>query len=60
MRCQDIVKVAIAAGLWTPGTGKTPANTLSAAIRREIKTKGAHSSRFRLVERGKFELADHA
>jgi hypothetical protein len=55
MRCRDIVNVAIAKGLWQPGSGKTPANTLSAAIRREIKTKG-DASRFRLSERGKFEL----
>jgi hypothetical protein len=55
MRCRDIVNVAIAKGLWQPGKGKTPANTLSAAIRREIKTKG-DASRFSLSERGKFEL----
>jgi hypothetical protein len=59
MRCQDIVNVAIARGLWTPGKGKTPANTLNAAIAREIKTKG-DASRFVKVERGKFALADHA
>ena len=33
--------------------GKTPANTLSAAIRREIHTKGK-DTRFTLAERGKF------
>jgi hypothetical protein len=55
MRCQDIVDVAIARGLWPPGKGKTPANTLSAALRREIEIKG-DASRFRLVGRGKFEL----
>jgi len=56
MRCQDIVNVAIGRGLWTPGKGKTPANTLNAAIAKEIKTKG-DDSRFVKVERGKFALA---
>ena len=56
MRCQTIVDLAIQRALWTPRKGgKTPANTLSAAIRREIKAKG-DASRFRLAERGKFEL----
>jgi len=56
MRCKDIVDLAIQRGLWAPRNGgKTPANTLSAAIRREIKAKG-DASRFRLAERGKFEL----
>ena len=56
MRCKDIVDLAIQRGLWAPRNGgKTPANTLSAAMRREIKTKG-DASRFRLAERGKFEL----
>jgi hypothetical protein len=56
MRCKDIVDVAVAKGLWSPGTGKTPANTLYAAILREINTKG-DTSRFVKIERGKFELA---
>jgi hypothetical protein len=56
MRCKDIVDLAVARNLWTPRTGKTPINTLSAAIRREIKLKG-DASRFRLAERGKFALA---
>jgi hypothetical protein len=56
MRCKDIVDLAIQRGLWAPRNGgKTPANTLSAAMRREIKAKG-DASRFRLAERGKFEL----
>ena len=56
MRCQTIVDLAIQRGLWAPRNGgKTPANTLSAAMRREIKAKG-DASRFRLAERGKFEL----
>ena len=58
MRCKDIVDLAVQRGLWAPRNGgKTPANTLSAAMRREIKAKG-EASRFRLAERGKFALAD--
>jgi len=56
MRCKDIVDLAVARGLWTPGSGKTPANTLYASILREIKTKG-DASRFIKAERGKFALA---
>jgi len=56
MRCKDIVDLAVARKLWTPGVGKTPANTLYASITREIKTKG-DASRFRKAERGKFALA---
>jgi len=60
MRCQTIVDLAIQRSLWAPRNGgKTPANTLSAAMRREIKAKG-DASRFRLAERGKFALADKA
>ncbi|MBN1460931.1 MAG: winged helix-turn-helix domain-containing protein [Armatimonadetes bacterium] len=56
MRCKDIVDLAVARGLWTPGNGRTPANTLYASILREIKTKG-DTSRFVKAERGKFALA---
>lgn len=56
MRCQDIVDLAVERGLWTPGIGRTPANTLYASILREIKTKG-DASRFVKTERGKFTLA---
>jgi len=55
MRCKDIVDLAVARGLWAPRSGKTPANTLYAAILREINTKG-EDSRFQKVERGKFAL----
>ena len=59
MRCKDIVDLAVARELWTPGNGKTPANTLYASILREIKTKG-DASRFVKAERGKFALASKA
>ena len=45
----------LAKGLWKT-SGKTPAATIYAAIIREIAAKGSES-RFRKVERGKFELA---
>ncbi|NLF33049.1 MAG: hypothetical protein GX591_19460 [Planctomycetes bacterium] len=53
MRCQDLVDLAVERGLWQRGTGKTPANTLYAAILREITTKG-DASRFVKADRGKF------
>jgi hypothetical protein len=56
MRCKDIVDLAVERELWTPGEGKTPANTLYASILREINTKG-DASRFIKAERGKFALA---
>lgn len=56
MRCKDIVDLAAERGLWTPRDGKTPENTLYAAISREIKVKG-EASRFMKAERGKFALA---
>ena len=60
MRCKDIVDLAIHRGLWAPRNGrKTPANSLHAAIQREIKTKGT-ASRFVKAERGKFALAHKA
>jgi len=60
MRCKDIVDLAISRDLWSPRNGgKTPANSLHAAIQREIKTKG-DASRFRKAERGKFALVDRA
>ncbi len=59
MRCKDIVDLAAQRGLWTPRAGKTPENTLYAAISREIKVKGK-ASRFIKAERGKFALANKA
>ncbi len=56
MGCSDIVKVAAESGRWTPPkAGKTPAATLSAAIGKEIKTKG-DASRFQKVGPGKFSF----
>ncbi len=53
MSCNDIVNEVIAAGLWTPGDGKTPHATLYSAIIRDLKTE---SPRFEKVDRGQFRL----
>lgn len=53
LRCKNIVEQAISQKLWQPGKGLTPANTLHAAIMREIKTKG-DESRFAKAERGQY------
>jgi hypothetical protein len=55
LNCQEMVKRMLEKGYWKTG-GKTPTSTINAAIAREIKAKG-QASRFRKVERGKFELA---
>jgi len=54
MRIGDIVRTAIEKGYWSSG-GKTPHATVSAAVGREIATKGT-ASRFRKVDRSRFEL----
>ena len=56
MHCQDIVKEALAKGLWTT-TGQTPHSTLYAAIIREIAAKGK-DARFRKTDRGQFEVTN--
>ena len=45
--------------LWSSPNGKTPHNTLYAAILREIREKGS-ASRFEKVERGKFALKNQS
>ena len=56
MNCRAIVAAAKERGLWTPGAGKTPEQTLYSAFTREMKTKGA-ASRVRLASPGHFALA---
>jgi hypothetical protein len=56
MTCVELIEAMAAKKLWTSPGGKTPANTLHAAIAKEIKIKGAES-RFKKGERGKFEAA---
>ena len=55
LSAKEMVERMLAKGLWQTG-GKTPAATIYAAIIREIAAKGA-DSRFRKIDRGKFELA---
>jgi len=59
MNTKEMVEVVTAAGLWTPGKGKTPEATLYAAIIREIRDKG-DDARFIKVERGRFSAAGKA
>jgi len=55
LNTRQIVDTAKAKGLWTPGAGKTPEQTLYSAIVREIKVKGT-SARFKKDARGHFRL----
>jgi HB1/ASXL restriction endonuclease-like protein with HTH domain len=52
MTCGDVMARILELKLWA-STGKTPAATLSAAIGREVKTKGK-ASRFKKLGRGLF------
>ncbi len=54
MRCLEMIDVILKKSSWTT-KGKTPAATLSAAIGREIQSKGA-DARFRKVERGRYAV----
>ena len=56
LNAKRMIDEAVRRGLWAPGEGKTPEQTLYSAIAREIKAKGA-AARFRLVSRGHFALA---
>jgi len=56
MTCKQMMDAMVADGLWQPAQGgKTPANTLHAAIGLEIKKKG-DAARFEKVGRGQFGL----
>ncbi len=54
MTCPELIDVMATEGLWVSPGGKTPANTLYAAISRNIKVNGTGSA-FRKAERGRFE-----
>ena len=56
MNCRQLIEAMTEKDYWQPNAGKTPQNTLHAAICKEIKTKGA-DSRFAKVGRGQFALA---
>ena len=55
LNTKELVEQMEAKGYWKSPGGKTPEATLYSAIAREIKKKG-DESRFRKVERGRFEL----
>ena len=46
LNCRRMIDLAKERGLWTPGAGKTPEQTLYSAIMREIRDKG-EAARFR-------------
>lgn len=57
LNCKLMVKAMTDKAYWEPSkSGKTPNNTLHAAISKEIKVKGAES-RFEKVGRGQFALS---
>lgn len=56
MPVRAMIEEAKTSGLWTPGGGKTPEQTLYSAIIREIKDKGG-ASRFRKDGCGRFSFA---
>lgn len=49
LNCKRMIALAKEKSLWSPGSGKTPEQTLYSAIAREIKDKG-EDSRFRKSE----------
>ncbi len=59
LTCREMIDAMAAGKYWTSPAGKTPANTLDAAILREIQTK-ADQARFQKVDRGRFDLTTSA
>jgi len=56
LNCKQMIDTMITKGYWAPShSGKTPANTLHAAIGAEIKKKG-DQARFEKMGRGQFAL----
>lgn len=53
MTCKELIGAMAVKGYWKSPEGKTPANTLYAAILREIKTK-KNEARFRKSAPGRF------
>src|SRR5437868_13178017 len=56
MSCNEMVEAAFAKKYWT-SNGKTPSQTIYAAVIREITKKGK-DSRFKKTDRGQFEATD--
>jgi hypothetical protein len=55
LSARQLIERMAGKGYWTSPLGRTPWGTLSAAIQREIKTKGK-ASRFKKTGRGRFAL----
>jgi len=56
LNCRQMVEAVKAKGLWKPGAGKTPEQTLYSSIKREIASKGG-ASRFVMSQvKGHFAL----
>lgn len=56
LNCKQMIETMLAKNYWKPAhSGKTPANTLHAAISKEIKVK-AEKSRFQKAGKGLFTL----
>jgi hypothetical protein len=56
MSCKELIEAMTQKGLWTSPGGKTPQATLSAALGKEIVTKGKES-RFKKTGPGRFAAA---
>ena len=57
MNTKELLDTVKAKGLWQPGEGKTPENTLYAAILRDINTKAAPMFKRCESRKGAFESA---
>ena len=55
MSTREMIDAMAKKRLWKSPNGQTPRATLSAAVAREIKTKGK-DARFKKTERGRFAL----
>jgi hypothetical protein len=53
MTCKELIEAMATQGLWSSPKGRTPENTLYAAIMREVNVK-KEESRFRKVSAGHF------
>ena len=56
MTCKELIEAMAQQGLWTSPGGKTPQATLSAAMGKEIATKGKEA-RFKKTGPGRFAAA---
>jgi hypothetical protein len=56
LHVKQLLEAIVSEGLWTPGAGKTPEQTLSGGMQTEIAKKG-EAARFRKVDKGAFAAA---